>query len=405
MTRTQEPPQHSGAPGSGAGVAAGTGADAGTAPELDLLISGPLFFDLVLTGLPHAPRRGTETWAAGMGTSPGGVANLAVAAARLGLRTGLSTAFGDDAYADWLWEILGAQEQVDLSTSWRLRHWHTAVTVSMAYDGERTMVSHGHAAPPRPAGPGQALPVWPRARAVVGELGPNPAALAAGTATEPWWAQAAAQGALVFVDGGWDPTGAWDPAALEPLRNCYAFTPNEVEALSLTRAATAEEAVKELAKHAPLAVVTCGARGAVAVDPTTGELVGEPALHVDAIDTTGAGDVFAAALVHGTMEGWDLRERLRLAALCSALAVQHFGGALAAPGWGDIADWWTQTVGRARTGDADARTTADRYEFLTDALPHHELRRVRRAEATMARSSDAQAAAAPLSGAIPVLRG
>ena len=58
-----------------------------------------------------------------------------------------------------------------------------------------------------------------------------------------------------------------------------------------------------------------------------------------------------------------------------------------------------------RTGDADARTTADRYEFLTDALPHHELRRVRRAEATMARSSDAQAAAAPLSGAIPVLRG
>ena len=368
MTRTQEPPQHSGAPGSGAGVAAGTGADAGTAPELDLLISGPLFFDLVLTGLPHAPRRGTETWATGMGTSPGGVANLAVAAARLGLRTGLSTAFGDDAYADWLWEILGAQEQVDLSTSWRLRHWHTAVTVSMAYDGERTMVSHGHAAPPRPAGPGEALPVWPRARAVVGELGPN-------------------------------------PAALEPLRNCYAFTPNEVEALSLTRAATAEEAVKELAKHVPLAVVTCGARGAVAVDPTTGELVGEPALHVDAIDTTGAGDVFAAALVHGTMEGWDLRERLRLAALCSALAVQHFGGALAAPGWGDIADWWTQTVGRARTGDADARTTADRYEFLTDALPHHELRRVRRAEATMARSSDAQAAAAPLSGAIPVLRG
>lgn len=375
--------------------------------DLDLLISGPLFFDLVLTGLPHAPRRGTETWAAGMGTSPGGVANLAVAAARLGLRTGLSTAFGDDAYADWLWEILGAQEHVDLSTSWRLRHWHTAVTVSMAYDGERTMVSHGHAAPTRPpqSPAGDDAPRWPVARAVVGELGPNPAAIDAGTAAEPWWAESARQGALVFVDGGWDPTDAWDPAALEPLRDCYAFTPNAVEALSLTRAETPQEAVAVLAEHVPLAVVTCGADGAVAIDPATGELVHEPALHVDAIDTTGAGDVFAAALVHGTLEGWDLRERLRLAALCSALAVQHFGGALAAPGWGDIADWWTQTVGRARTGDADARTTADRYEFLTDALPHHELRRVRRAEATMARSSDAQAATSPTSGAIPVLRG
>src|SRR5690606_19890681 len=69
--------------------------------RLDLLVTGPVFFDLVFTGLPHGPVPGTEIWAGGMGAAPGGIANLAVGAARLGLDTGLAAAFGDDAYADW----------------------------------------------------------------------------------------------------------------------------------------------------------------------------------------------------------------------------------------------------------------------------------------------------------------
>ena len=65
-----------------------------------------------------------------------------------------------------------------------------------------------------------------------------------------------------------------------------------------------------------------------------------PALRVPALDPTGAGDVFGASMVVGTLSGWPLADRLAFAALCSALAVQQFGGSLAAPGWGDIADWW-----------------------------------------------------------------
>lgn len=360
------------------------------ARPLDLLVSGPVFFDLVMVGLPHRPVEGTETWASGMGTSPGGAANLTIAAARLGLRTGLASAFGDDAYAEWLWEILADQERVDLTGSWRLRHWHTAVTVSMAFDGDRTMVSHGHTAPPRPAG----LPSAPRARAVVGQVDPP--------RTEAWWKDAAAQGSLVFLDGGWDPTETWQ-IGREQLDGAFAFSPNLAEALRITRTDTAEEALRALGEHVPFPVVTLGADGAMALDED-GTLVHEPALHVDAIDPTGAGDIFAAALVHGTLEGWDVSRRLRLGALCSALAVQHFGGSLSAPGWGDIVDWWTQTVARAQTGDADARETADRYEFLADMLPRHEWRRVRRAEATLARGSDAQMVSGAQTAAIPVLR-
>ena len=51
----------------------------------DVFMTGPLFFDLVFTGLPSAPEPGTEIFTEGMGSLPGGIANLAVATARLGL--------------------------------------------------------------------------------------------------------------------------------------------------------------------------------------------------------------------------------------------------------------------------------------------------------------------------------
>ncbi|MEZ5201986.1 MAG: PfkB family carbohydrate kinase [Micropruina glycogenica] len=51
-----------------------------------------------------------------------------------------------------------------------------------------------------------------------------------------------------------------------------------------------------------------------------------PALPVRAIDPTGAGDCFGAALVAGTLAGWPLQQRLRFAALTAGLAVQQFGG-------------------------------------------------------------------------------
>ncbi|WP_127130667.1 carbohydrate kinase family protein [Georgenia sp. SYP-B2076] len=361
---------------------------------LDLLVAGPVFFDIVFTGLPSTPRAGTEVWAEGMGSAPGGIANLAVAAARLGLRTGLAAGFGDDAYADWLWTVLGEQEGVDLSASRRYKHWHTSVTVSMASGGDRAMVTHGH---PDPDAATDLIAAAPPARAVVAEL--------TETARDevPWWRAVADAGSLVFADAAWDPTEVWDAAHLDRLTGCYAFTPNAVEAMAYTRADSPAAAARLLAEHVPLAVVTLGAEGALAVDSATGQEVQVEPLRVDAIDATGAGDVFAAALVTGTLQGWALEQRLRFAVLCSALAVQHFGGSLAAPGWGDIADWWGATVGAARTGDRAARETADAYEFLADALPGHALARVRRAEATVARLSDAQSGGAPASTA-PMMR-
>lgn len=345
-------------------------------PPLDVLLSGTVFFDLVFTGVPRMPGPGEEVWSEGLGSCPGGIANLATAAARLGLRTGLVAGFGDDAYADWMWDTLSHDEGIDLSASRRFPSFHSALTVSMSTGGDRAMLTHGHELPePLSLMIDQA----PAARAAVVDL--------AGETS--WWARLAAQGTRIVADIGYDETERWDPADLAPLVHCHAFTPNAIEAMRYTRTESPDRAVRALAQRVPLAVVTDGVDGSYAIDATTGEEAFCPAVPVTALDPTGAGDVFAAAITLGTLADWPLVERLKFASLCSALAVQQFGGSLAAPGWGDISDWWRSIRGAAEDGDLRAAYTRDQYCFLEGIVPEHHVQGKRRAQGTFALRSDA----------------
>ncbi|MFH9686880.1 carbohydrate kinase family protein [Streptomyces sp. NPDC021019] len=363
-------------------------------PSCDVFLTGPVFLDIIFTGLDSAPVRGTESWARGMGSSPGGVANMATALARLGLRTSLAAAFGDDHYGAYCWDALEQGEGIDLSMSHTVPGWHSPVTVSMAYEGERTMVSHGHEAPaPTGTSTGAGVPTGasaftgtglptglgaltgtsaptgttaptpafphcpPRARAAIASLTPGRG--------EPWVAAAARNGALIFADVGWDETGRWDLDALPDLAHCEAFLPNAEEAMRYTRTDCPRAAAHALAERVPLAVVTLGAEGAYAVDGRTGVAAAVPAIEVEALDPTGAGDVFVAGFVTGTLADWPLADRLAFAGLTAALSVQEFGGSLSAPGWAEVAAWW-QLI---RTCASQDPAALERYAFLDDLLP------------------------------------
>ncbi|TDC08596.1 sugar kinase [Streptomyces sp. 8K308] len=343
-----------------------------TDPDYDVYLTGTVFLDIVFTGLESAPVRGTESWARGMGSSPGGVANMATALARLGLRTSLAAAFGDDKYGEYCWETLERGEGIDLSRSRTVPGWHSPVTVSMAYEGERTMVSHGHEAPP-PWGPPTGPPIDEAAPAAVPAVPPPPRARSSVASLRPgqpqgWIREAAAAGGLVFADVGWDDTGAWELAELPDLAHCEAFLPNAAEAMRYTRTDCPRAAARALTERVPIAVVTMGAEGAYAADGRTGETAEVPAIVVEALDTTGAGDVFVAGFVTGTLAGWPLADRLALAGLTAALSVQEFGGSLSAPGWGEVAAWWQRIRSLPEAGGR-LDHELERYAFLSELLP------------------------------------
>ncbi|WP_285728288.1 PfkB family carbohydrate kinase [Psychromicrobium xiongbiense] len=344
-------------------------------PAIDLLLTGDVYFDLVFTGLAELPMPGTEVFSDGMGSCPGGVANQAIAASRLGLRTSLVAAFGDDGYGDANWSILADQEGVDLGLSQRFPGWHSPVTVSLSVHGDRSMISHGHPAPRNATELLGGAP--PAARAAVVGLSEE---------LEPWALAAARSGTQLFGDVGWDPSGAWPEAALANLEHFHAFMPNAAEAMAFTRTDDPWAALYALADRVPVAVVTAGAQGALAIDSVTGEEEWVPALPVQAWDPTGAGDCFGAAFIMGSLAGWPLVDRLSFANLCASLSVQQVGGSLAAPGWGDLADWWDR-VSTSREGLR--QHWLRRYAFLGELVQDVPCQAARRATATIAHYSDA----------------
>ncbi|GAA6525927.1 PfkB family carbohydrate kinase [Intrasporangium sp. DVR] len=359
------------------------------APDVDVFVWGTVFLDLVFAGLSSAPKPGTEVWSEGLASCPGGIANLAVATRRLGLRTSLAAAFSDDDYGDFCWRILEEQEGIDLRRSRRFAEWHSPVTVSMAFAGDRTMVSHGH---PPPVTSVELIGDPPRSRAVMVDLAEQglwePTGLE-GRAGDSWVDAARRGGALVFADVGWDPEERWDRSVLDRLSHCDAFLPNAVEAMAYTGTSSPQDALFALADRVPIAVVTNGPEGALGIDTRTGEEAQVPSLRVREVDATGVGDVFAAAMLVGTLAEWPLSHRMSFASLAAALALQQYGGSLAAPGWGDIADWWTNVCSDG-CDDAYHRSLRRRYAFLDDIVPRVPVTACRRATATIARRADVQ---------------
>ena len=110
--------------------------------------------------------------------------------------------------------------------------------------------------------------------------------------------------------------------------------PNETELAQLTGRSTAtpdalESAARALRDGGPRVVVaTLGAAGALLLGETLERL---PAIAVTAVDPTGAGDVFTAALAVFLAEGVDWGEAVRHAIVAAGLSVTRLGTQSAAP--------------------------------------------------------------------------
>lgn len=99
-----------------------------------------------------------------------------------------------------------------------------------------------------------------------------------------------------------------------------------------------EQAVRALwNEHRQVVVVTCGEDGCWFVDkndPQTPQHM--LAFSVNAVDTTGCGDVFHGAYAFALLQGWGVVERVRFASAAAALQTTRPGGASAAPRFNEI---------------------------------------------------------------------
>ena len=124
-------------------------------------------------------------------------------------------------------------------------------------------------------------------------------------------------------------TAPYSKISDEFLSKAYMVTPNEVEAEALTGIKVEDlESAKKAAtifkkKGVKKVLITLGEKGVFISDDDKDEIL--PAFHVNASDTTGAGDAFNGGFITALAEGKDEWEAAKVANAAAALSVQKLG--------------------------------------------------------------------------------
>ena len=109
---------------------------------------------------------------------------------------------------------------------------------------------------------------------------------------------------------------------------------NEEEALGWAQTRSLDEAIAALKQVAKTFAITLGAKGALVFDGS--ELIEVAPRQVKAVDTNGAGDMFAGAFLYAITSGKSFAEAGRLASVSAAEVVSHYGPRLPAAKHGEL---------------------------------------------------------------------
>ncbi|HEV2540676.1 MAG TPA: ribokinase [Frateuria sp.] len=275
-----------------------------------IAVVGSINMDLV-TQAPRFPQPGETLLGEGFVTVPGGKgANQAVAAARLGAEVALVGALGGDAFGELLRAGL-LRESVNLDHVRRLDEAASGTaSITVAGGDNQIIVVPAANAQVTPAQVEAARPVLARADAVLVQM-EIPLETVEATLR---------LGRCLDVPVILNPAPA-RPLPAGSLQQARYVTPNQHELAILLGADPAED-FHALMRRAPVPVVlTRGHEGAWYREQ--GEPAHQPAFRVKAVDSTGAGDTFNAALAVFLHEG--LPVAVRKACAAAALAVTRLG--------------------------------------------------------------------------------
>lgn len=136
--------------------------------------------------------------------------------------------------------------------------------------------------------------------------------------------RARSAGMTTSLDAGWDSKGEWGSVVLPCCPHLDVLFLNAEEGRLITGRATAKESVAALHEAGVRYVVLKqGKRGALLSGPGFAAKV--PGYAVEAVDSTGAGDVFVGAFLAAWLKGQTMSEAAQFANAAAALSVMEVG--------------------------------------------------------------------------------
>lgn len=299
--------------------------------DLDLITVGRVNLDLYAQqpGVEFTEVRG---WDAMVGGSP---TNVAIAATRLGLRAAAFTAVGADPVGNWVVQSL-QRERVDTRFVALKRGPHTslALRAQLPPDHELAFYRHDPADIHLTVAEARALPL-PQTQALLVSAD----ALARGSTREACRALIAAADAtagttyfdLDLREVNWSGPDAYATTVDQVLDDVDVVLGTEEEFLALLRLesssdeSTAVQAVRSTfpRRAGQVIVVKQGDRGATAL--TESRVLRIDGYRVTEASSIGAGDSFAAGLIHSRLAGRDWSDACQFASACAAITVSRLG--------------------------------------------------------------------------------
>ena len=255
----------------------------------------------------------------------GPVATALVALARWGLSCAYAGVIGDDPFGSMIQTSL-EEEQIDISGLLVRKGFESqfAFIAAEPVVGRRTIFWRRSTGPP-PSPREINFSRVREARVLHTDGFFQGAALAA-------CQEARKSGVLVVVDAGSLREGILDLARLSDY-----FIASEPFATALVGENNPIEACRKVADLGPRVVgVTLGSKGYVAW--VEGRVMHRPAHPVEAVDTTGCGDVFHAGFIYGLIQGWDTEQSLDFAAWSAARVSGRMGGRSGIPTLREVAE-------------------------------------------------------------------
>ena len=149
---------------------------------------------------------------------------------------------------------------------------------------------------------------------------------------EEYLARARERGILVFADTVYDKHGIGLKGIRHLLGQIDYLLPSSYEAETMTGTCTPEESAAFLRREGVKNVlIKCGADGIYADTQSCQGWV--PAMKVDPLDTTGAGDCFVASFLTGIVKGYSDRDACHLACCAASFSTQYLGASTAPLTW------------------------------------------------------------------------
>lgn len=289
--------------------------------RFDVLIPGNYFCDVIFTGIPGFPALGTELYTRDLTVVPGGVLNSVVGLRRLGINVGWLGTLGNDFFSRYITEQVAA-EGLDMSLITQVDAPLRRVTVSLSYSTDRAFVTYIDPAPD----------VIEQLENCLDDTDLRLLHFSGLHVDERLPAlidRCHARGVQVSMDCQHREETLALPLVGEIITRLDLFLPNATEAQQLTGTSTLEAAAAVLRSMLPALIIKDGAYGAHAW--TQEGYYHAPALPLEAVDTTGAGDVFNAGFLAAYLEGQALSACLHWGNVAGGLSTLGYGGCSTAP--------------------------------------------------------------------------